>query len=93
MTLQELREKDVIQMQSGENLGRVDDVVFDEKTACLQAVVLRGRGHLFGLLGYDEDLVIPWAALQTIGTDVIMVAADPPPARGGAAKPYNFCKR
>ena len=90
MTLQELREKDVIQMQSGENLGRVDDVVFDEKTACLQAVVLRGRGHL---LGYDEDLVIPWAALQTIGADVIMVAADPPPARGSAAKPYNFCKR
>ena len=34
-----------------------------------------------------------WAALQTIGADVIMVAADPPPARGGAAKPYNFCKR
>ena len=93
MTLQELREKDVIQMQSGENLGRVDDVVFDEKTACLQAVVLRGRGHLFGLLGYDEDLVIPWAALQTIGADVVMVSAEPTPARGGAAKPYNFCKR
>ena len=55
--------------------------------------MLRGRGHLFGLLGYDEDLVIPWAALQTIGADVIMVAADPPPARGSAAKPYNFCKR
>ena len=31
MTLQELREKDVIQMQSGENLGRVDDVVFGRK--------------------------------------------------------------
>ena len=92
MTLQELCEKDVIQLQSGENLGRIDDVIFDEKTASLQAVVLRGRGHLFGLLGYDEDLVIPWAALQTIGTDVIMVAADPLPAHS-EGKRYNFCKR
>ena len=93
MTLRELCEKDVIHLQSGENLGRIDDVIFDEKAACLQAVVLHGRGHWFGLLGYDEDLVIPWSALQSIGADVIMVTAGSLPARGGAGKRYNFCKR
>lgn len=86
MTLRELSEKDVIRVKTGENLGRVDDIAFDEKTAQISAVVLRGRGHAFGLLGYDEDLVIPWSALQNIGADVIMADADPlpapPPRRG-----------
>lgn len=79
MTLRELGEKDVIQLKTGENLGKIDDVIIDESTAGIQSVVLRGRGHLFGLLGYDEDLVIPWTSLKTIGTDVIMVDADTPP--------------
>lgn len=81
MTLHELSEKDVIQIKTGENLGRIDDVIFDEGTAKLQSVVLHGRSHLFGLLGYDEDLIIPWEALKTIGTDVIVVDAEPLPVQ------------
>ena len=34
---------------------------------------------MFGLLGRDDDLFIPWAAVKTIGTDVIMVDAEVPP--------------
>ena len=81
MTLHDLSEKDVIQIKTGENLGRIDDVIFDEGTARLQSVVLRGRSHLFGLMGYDEDLIIPWEALKNIGTDVIMVDAEPLPVQ------------
>jgi len=76
MTLRDLSEKDVIQTKTGENLGRIDDIIFDEK-AQIQTVLLRGRGHLFGLLGYDEDLEIPWSALKVIGTDVIMIDGEP----------------
>ena len=42
-------------------------------------VVLHGRARMFGLLGRDDDLFIPWAAVKTIGTDVIMVDAEVPP--------------
>lgn len=85
MTLHDLSEKDVIQIQSGENLGRIDDLVFDAATGKLLSVILRGRGHFFGLLGYDEDLVIPWESLKKIGTDVIMTDVEPTPRppRGG----------
>ena len=38
MTLRELSEKDVIQIQTGEKLGRIDDVIFDEGSAALQSV-------------------------------------------------------
>ena len=65
MTLRDLSEKDVIQLKTGENLGRIDD--------------LHGRARMFGLLGRDDDLFIPWAAVKTIGTDVIMVDAEVPP--------------
>lgn len=86
MTLHDLSEKDVIQIKTGENLGRIDDVIFDEGTARLQSVVLRGRSHLFGLMGYDEDLIIPWEALKNIGTDVIMVDAEPLPVQHRAGR-------
>ena len=67
MTLRDLSAKDVIQLKTGENLGR------------LQSVILRGRAHCFGLLGCDDDLILPWESIRTIGTDVIMVDAGPLP--------------
>ena len=36
MTLRDLSEKDVIQLQTGENLGRIDDLAFDENDGRLQ---------------------------------------------------------
>lgn len=81
MTLHDLSEKDVIQIKTGENLGRIDDLIFDEGGAKLQSVVLHGRGHLFGLLGYDEDLIIPWESIKNIGADVIIVDAEPLPVQ------------
>ena len=39
-------------------------------------MVLRGRSHCLGLLGSDEDLVIPWQSIKTIGTDAVMVEPD-----------------
>ena len=79
MTLRDLSSKDVIQLKTGENLGRIDDVIFDEHGARLQSVILRGRAHCFGLLGSDEDLILPWESVKTIGTDVVMVDAEPLP--------------
>ena len=51
MTLRDLARKDVIRLSNGENLGRIDDIEFDEKSARLTAVVLRGRIRCLGLLG------------------------------------------
>ena len=45
----------------------------------LPSGILRGRAHCFGLLGCDDDLILPWESIRTIGTDVIMVDAGPLP--------------
>ena len=62
MTLRDLARKDVIRLS---------------KSARLTAVVLHGRSRCLGLLGSDDDLVIPWQSIKTIGTDAVMVEPDP----------------
>lgn len=82
MTLMELCKKDVIQVASGANLGRVDDLRFDAVSAKLCALVLFGRPKLFGLLGREEDVEIPWEEVVNIGADVVLVKSELPlPAR------------
>ncbi|MEG2166105.1 MAG: YlmC/YmxH family sporulation protein [Ruthenibacterium sp.] len=73
MTLYELCQRDVINITTGENLGRVDDITFVENSAAITHVVLYGRLKLFGLLGREEDTLIPWADIQKIGADVLLV--------------------
>lgn len=73
MTIHELCEKEVVQLEQGICLGRADDLTFDPATARLQSLLLLGRPRLFGLLGRDETLTIPWQEIETIGTDAILV--------------------
>ena len=35
--------------------------------------ILLGRPRLFGLLGRDDSLTIPWQEIETIGTDAVLV--------------------
>lgn len=86
MTFRELCSKEVVQLKDGACLGRVDDVELDADTACIGSLLLLGRPRLFGLLGRDETLTIPWADIERIGLDAILVRTDipaPPPSRGG----------
>ena len=78
MTIRELCEKEVVQMEQGACLGRADDLNFDPATAQLQSLILLGRPRLFGLLGRDESLTIRWQEIETIGADAILVHTEVP---------------
>ena len=80
MTIRELCEKEVVQLEQGVCLGRADDLAFDPATARLQSLILRGRTRLFGLLGREEHLTIPWQEIETIGTDAVLVHTQLPSA-------------
>ena len=47
VTMYELCERDVINVTTGANLGRVDDLVIDEETATVQELVVYGRLRWF----------------------------------------------
>ena len=88
MTLTELRKKDVIQVQSGVNLGRADDLRLNEQTAQVEGIILFGRARLFGLLGRQPDLFIPWQDIAQLGQDVVLVRTQIP--TGYASRPPFF---
>ena len=73
VSLSVLCEKDIISISTGQNIGRADDIEFDEKAATGQNLVVFGRPKLFGLLGRGKDIRIAWKDVMTVGRDVILI--------------------
>ena len=73
MTVYELCERDVVNVTTGQNLGKVDDISFEPETASITGVILYGRLKLFGLLGREPDRRFPWRAVRRFGADMILV--------------------
>ncbi len=73
ISLSVLSQKDVVSVVTGQNIGRVDDIEFCRENARVQNLVIFGRPRFFGLLGREENVLIPWENVVTIGRDVILV--------------------
>lgn len=76
--ISDLRDKQVVCVINGCTLGPVCDVEFDTNTGSLVALVVFGRSRCFGLLGREEDIIIPWCEIKVIGPDTILVGVKPP---------------
>lgn len=74
----DMRSKEVVNICNGMKLGYVDDVEVDTRTATVVAIVVYGRPRFFGLLGREEDFVVPWGSIEIIGEDTILVRHDCP---------------
>ena len=64
----DLRYKEVIDVHTGFRLGYVCDAEFDDKEGRLISLITPGRSKLFGLLGREDDYVLPWTAIVRIGS-------------------------
>ena len=69
----ELRYKEVISVEDGTRYGYVGDMEVDLDSGQVRALVVPGRRRFFGLLGREEDKVIPWTAVKRFGEDIILV--------------------
>ena len=76
MTIEDLGCKDVINVKDGSRLGCVCDVQIDPADGCVHALIIFGRARLFGLLGREEDITVPWCDIQKIGEDTILVCCE-----------------
>jgi YlmC/YmxH family sporulation protein len=72
----DLRNKQVVCVKSGEILGYVSDVEFNTENGRLEAIVIFGKPKLMGLFGKYEDIIIPWADIEVIGQETILVKND-----------------
>lgn len=71
--LDELRLKEVIGVADGTRFGYVGDAEVDLDSGQIEALIIPGRLRLFGLLGREEEVVIPWQAVRRFGEDIILV--------------------
>ncbi len=79
--ISELRDKQVVCVDSGITLGPVCDVEIDTSSGRLIALVIFGRSRCFGVLGREDDIIIPWNEIKVIGPDTVLVGINPPHQR------------
>lgn len=71
--LSELKYKEIIDVSDGTRFGFVGDVEVDWSEGRVRSLVVPGRLHFFGLLGREEDFVVPFEAVKRFGEDIILV--------------------
>lgn len=76
-----LRYKEVIDVHSGFRLGYIYDMEYDDATGQIIAFLTPGRAKFFGLLGYEDDYVLPWDSIVRIGKDIVLVETHEKPLR------------
>lgn len=75
----ELRTKQVVCVKNGCVLGYISDVDINTATGNIENIVIFGRLRFFGLLGREDDIVIPWSEIEVIGRETVLVNTDPAP--------------
>ena len=69
----DLRNKEIINIANGMKMGGICDIEIDTQTGELVSIIVYGRQKAPGLLGREEDIVIPWKSIKVIGDDTIIV--------------------
>ena len=69
-SFEELREKEVININSGKKLGHIIDVVFDLTSSKIMGIILPGEKKIFKK---GDDIFVAVDEIQRIGDDVILV--------------------
>jgi YlmC/YmxH family sporulation protein len=72
----EFRQKEVINMSDGKRLGFISDVEVDLESGRIESLVMPGSGRFFGLIGRDNEFVIPWDKVKKVGEDIVLVDMD-----------------
>ena len=87
--IDDLRNKQVVCVKDGCVLGFVSDVELDTTNGSLTSIIIFGRLRFFGLLGREEDIVIPWNDIKVIGNETVLVNTEPPLFLRERAKKYG----
>lgn len=76
MRVYDLQQKEVINICSGDRLGQVSDIIFEERSGKITDIIVPGPCKVLGFFGRDHEYVIPYHCIRQIGCDVILVEVD-----------------
>ncbi len=87
--IDDLRNKQVVCVKDGCVLGFISDVEMDTQSGSLTSIIIFGRLRFFGLLGREDDIIIPWEDIKVIGNETVLVNTEAPPFLREKAKKYS----
>ena len=85
--LTELQSKEVICLSNGARLGFICDVLVEVPEGKICAIVVPGPCRYLGVLGRQDDFVIPWDCSRRIGPDIVLVDTKPEDCRVRRPRP------
>lgn len=68
-----LRNKEVVNVCNGENLGNITDIVFDCNCGKILGIILPAQKGFLHIFKNDNDMFIPYNRICKIGKDIILV--------------------
>ena len=86
----EMRNREVICLKDGSRLGVVCDVEIDTCSGKLASIIIYGKPKLWGLMGKEPDMIIPWEEIQVFGEETILVSCEPIPVENRSNKKLHF---
>jgi len=69
----DFKHKEVINITDAKKLGYVQDVTADLKTGVITSIIVPGNNKRFNIFSSDNEIIIPWEKIKTIGDEVILV--------------------
>ncbi len=81
MRISELHCKEVICIATGARLGFVSDIEIRCPDGEVTAIIVPGPCRFLGVVGRNDDFVIPWNCIKRIGPDIILVDIKPDDCR------------
>ncbi len=81
LRITQLHCKEVICITDGRRLGFVSDVEVKVPEGEVVAIVVPGPCRFLGVIGRNDDYVIPWSCIKRIGPDIILVDIKPEECR------------
>ena len=69
----DFKQKEVINLIDGKRLGFIYDVEINLKTGNVESIIIPSPGRFWNFFKSEDDYIIPWADIETVGDDVILV--------------------
>ena len=85
--LTDLQSKEVICLSNGQRLGFICDVLVEIPEGKICAIVVPGPCRYLGVLGRQDDFIIPWDCIRRIGPDIVLVDTKPEDCRVRRPRP------
>ncbi len=69
----DFKHKEVINITDARRWGYVQDVTADLETGVITSIIVPGSNKILNMFANNNDIVIPWKNIKSIGEDIILV--------------------